>query len=432
MKKSKNKNAFMTEVFFKILLALLIFIPTILWASKLFVASSHSADSFNDFTGYVNNLAKDPSYTQDSASLYMDEGTFILFANKGVKYIKAKESEMSGINAGEDIDIYINTPEDCIDSSCICLCKEYDEGERKIGIPNKEDYPDSLNEKKTYLEPVCHKMVCRKTDTEFISPLDVNRQVSLTEKGTGFILSREKVQSRVRTAYIEQYQDQINICFEEPCITSAMKAYMDRDNLLDRLAEIFEKCRKDEKDRCACGTVRRFELSPVDMLYDIRLEYKDANSMDAVLVRLSDNKEMDRKIISNVKCEYDFDTHKVSGDKPQDSAVSLRDKSYLFENRDIDNDGISNEIDKDDDNDNIPDISDNDDDGDGYREFIEFEGEEIIVGTKSNEIDTDSLLFYKYNKTHICIGRSSDSKSWALEWQDNKQFVINKAPEPFC
>ena len=83
----KNK-AFMTQAFFYILLALLVFIPTILWASKLISGTTRQAEnSFENLVKYTNEIARDPSYTMDSIPLYMDENTFIMFINADTKSV---------------------------------------------------------------------------------------------------------------------------------------------------------------------------------------------------------------------------------------------------------------------------------------------------------------------------------------------------------
>ena len=82
-----RKRAQMTHYFFSILLALLIFIPTILWASQLFVGSNQAEESFENLVRYVDAMAGDPSLTSDSIPLYMDENTFIMFINPEIKSV---------------------------------------------------------------------------------------------------------------------------------------------------------------------------------------------------------------------------------------------------------------------------------------------------------------------------------------------------------
>ena len=218
----------MTEAFFKILLALLIFIPTIMWGAKLFAGTNQAEDSFESLVRYVDAMAQDSSLTSDSIPLYMDENTFIMFINPEVKSVWGKFL----INFAYT-DFFFDRPYTTackIDESCICLCKDYDKGTLYHDDPNEPDYPNlGVRE---YYKPICNKLVCTSTEAKFTANIYDKK---------GIIIQRKKDDARLRTLYIEKYEEYLGLCFDSPCIS---KQYRVGKNLLKQ--EIYLKEKQDE------------------------------------------------------------------------------------------------------------------------------------------------------------------------------------------
>jgi len=406
----KNKKAFMTQVFFYILLALLLFIPTILFASQFFAGTKQADTSFDNLVKYVNEIAKDPGYISDSIPLYMDENTFILFINPEVKSVWARFGIIKeGFELKGTSDFFMDRQvmSSCkLDQSCICLCKDYDKGKIFHTVPNEPDYPSLTT--MDYYKPVCNKMICTSTDEKFISGADVMREWS-TEKGTGVIITREKGDARLRTVYLEEYGGYINVCFDPPCINQPMKNIIDMDRLLDKINGIYGSCKKTDNKDCICSSKRKFELVPEG--YDIRMEHDTPTTMNMILERASDKKEISRKTIDTARCSYDFDRKAL---ETKESVFRLDALENIFTNTDIDGDGIQNDEDDDIDNDAIPNKEDKDVDGDGWAGY---------------DIDTKNLVFYK-SEENICIGTHSRGSDWYV----NTSQAWKKGSEPvkFC
>jgi len=114
-----------------VILALFLFIPACMVASKLFIRTGQAADSFADLVKDLEDLSGTRGDATKTRVLIMDVGNFIaVFRQESTKILI--NQELSQINAanpeggGVERNIYFSYPQDrCQSQSCICLCQEY-------------------------------------------------------------------------------------------------------------------------------------------------------------------------------------------------------------------------------------------------------------------------------------------------------------------
>jgi len=206
----------------RLLVALMIFIPVIIFGCELFRVSSQATSSFVQLSELIEELATKPTREEArSMPLYIDRGTFIAgFTAKsdGISVVRKKLREVDLIY---DIGIipFVPKPDKCKEnSSCICLC---------IGCDTT--YPDT-DDFRRFREVVWKDYTCISFDNLNFPTKTSLAKFEQTDDARnkdfigGFIIDRtqlfygiENPRPRLRTIYVEKYGDLIAICENQPC-----------------------------------------------------------------------------------------------------------------------------------------------------------------------------------------------------------------------
>lgn len=157
-----NKRAIVLNFILAILIALIIFVPTILFASELFRISDQGKENFRSFVRELRHFAADEA-TQKTFLLILDEKTAVfLFAKKEsvLAYQKQNidtEDQAASIFLGK---YYLPFPESkCPGTSCACLCQKFNEDK---GVQNffSEDIKIGSTTYKVEYDLTCDQLTC--------------------------------------------------------------------------------------------------------------------------------------------------------------------------------------------------------------------------------------------------------------------------------
>jgi hypothetical protein len=112
-----------------LIIALLIFIPTILWACNLFRTSEEASNSYNGLVEAIKKVIDKPAGTVESFVLKMDEKTAI------ISFGAAQNNVYVGYwdpMTKKNFNYSISKPSECT-QTCICLCKRLVQEKEEIG-----------------------------------------------------------------------------------------------------------------------------------------------------------------------------------------------------------------------------------------------------------------------------------------------------------
>src|SRR3989344_6908347 len=144
VQKKMKKADIMLSILFWTLVGLIIFVPTSIFASKLFKLSSKEQNSYFKFAEIISSL-KDGE--QLSSPVYMSGKSFIAGFAKGSSKFENHQFRYSGV-APTDAAFELNKPEKCANSACMCFCNgmELDQKKKPILILcNKEPICPNFN-----------------------------------------------------------------------------------------------------------------------------------------------------------------------------------------------------------------------------------------------------------------------------------------------
>lgn len=221
-----NKKSIMFSFFLRLLIALIIFIPTVYFFSSLFRLSESALDNYNNLAEKVKEIAEIPGEYKESVVLRLDKDTAVLGFKKDSNELffygvggrkKAGQQPIDFTNPLPHIppgSKFIKPNECEEDKACMCLCQE-------------------VNTDKTPKEPIeCNRRICNSYDNiNFIS--EKSKYLFAREKEIGgFIIERFSLlyrEERLKSVYIHKYEDFISICLEQPCITDEMKDELENE-----------------------------------------------------------------------------------------------------------------------------------------------------------------------------------------------------------
>lgn len=128
----KHKKAIMLDFVATVILALIIFVPTILIISKFLHQSNQAKDSFNDFTTLINKMSESNSATKESFLLILDSASAVVYFEPNQKevsvevdaeFLSSTDLEESTINT--DYTLKLQKPGTCSsEKNCLCLFRE--------------------------------------------------------------------------------------------------------------------------------------------------------------------------------------------------------------------------------------------------------------------------------------------------------------------
>ncbi|MDP3733779.1 MAG: hypothetical protein Q8R37_00990 [Nanoarchaeota archaeon] len=125
-----NKKGIVLNFILSILIALIIFVPTILFASELFRVSDQGKESFRSFVKELRRFAEDDA-TQKTVLVILDEKTAVfLFDTKDSVFAYRKQDiDSEGVSASILIRNYnLSFPANkCAGVPCACLCQNINE-----------------------------------------------------------------------------------------------------------------------------------------------------------------------------------------------------------------------------------------------------------------------------------------------------------------
>ena len=124
----KMKKGIMLPFLLTVVVALMLFIPAILFASELFRTSEQAEESFNDLVKDLEDLADNNEDAIKTRLLIIDPKTFIAtFKQDGERALVyvVDESIYTTPYRERVIDFYFEYPADyCQGGACVCLCQE--------------------------------------------------------------------------------------------------------------------------------------------------------------------------------------------------------------------------------------------------------------------------------------------------------------------
>ncbi|MBI2557960.1 hypothetical protein HYW20_01450 [Candidatus Woesearchaeota archaeon] len=201
----------MLTFFFWTVLALVIFIPTTLWASQFFKLGNKTLDTYYKL---VENVVSIKDGETLSLPFYMEKNTFIVgfakvsdkFENHAYKYVAIEPTEIAYI---------FNRPSKCSNGkACICACVDMSFDQKT------KPYSVACNK-----EPICANFDSIDFVSEKIIKKDADKPL-VSWKG-GFIISKgtpieglNLLQPASTTVYVERYTNLVDVCFSRPCITT--------------------------------------------------------------------------------------------------------------------------------------------------------------------------------------------------------------------
>ncbi|MBI2102134.1 hypothetical protein HYT53_05995 [Candidatus Woesearchaeota archaeon] len=205
-------------ILFWTIVGLMIFVPTALFASKLFNLSSKGLESSNKLAEIIASL-KDGD--QLSSPVYMEQKSFIVGFAKNSNRFENHRFRYSGVQP-TDVVVVFDKPEKCAGKSCLCFCNTMDLNQKQqpiLILCNKEPICTPFNNIDFLPEKIIRK--------------DENGKTRVLFKG-GFMFIRgfeiealNPSQAATLTAYVERYKDIVDVCAERPCITSEIKQRID-------------------------------------------------------------------------------------------------------------------------------------------------------------------------------------------------------------
>lgn len=212
------KKGLMLSFLFWTLLALIIFVPATLWASKIINFNTKASESFENLAETI--LSVDDDKEIESTPLYLDDRSVLVGFSKHSDKFEKHNYYPKNPNP-DQIAFRFTRPESekCpIDKSCICLCKD-----SYLGL---QDTPPEATK--------CNDPKCRAfDDLDFLSEKIIEKYDDGTTKSSlkgGFIYFRSKnsplpeESKGVRTLYVQRFRNIIDVCTSSPCFPDELRS----------------------------------------------------------------------------------------------------------------------------------------------------------------------------------------------------------------
>ncbi|MBT4805166.1 hypothetical protein HON71_03265 [Candidatus Woesearchaeota archaeon] len=117
----KNKKAIMIKFLVTVLLAIIIFAPACLFASKFFSLSNQAKDNFVNFVNEIKEMETAQLGERKNFILILDEPTAVIYFEKGKSQVGV---DVDGW-AARDYKVIFEKPSSCSDEkNCLCLFRE--------------------------------------------------------------------------------------------------------------------------------------------------------------------------------------------------------------------------------------------------------------------------------------------------------------------
>ena len=265
MQKKMKKADLMLTFFFFLILGLLFFIPSSLWASQFFKLSSKATDSFYKLKEIVGSI-KDGEIL--SMPFYMDKKSFVVGFAKGSSRFENHEFVYDRQNPDKIVFVFDRLKNCDGLKACICLCSGVDLEQKN------EPYSAVCN-----FEPKCTSF----DNIDILSEKTVRRyglgKPQNSWKG-GFLHLRNVpavanglVQNQIekRTFYIQRYRDIIDVCLDSPCMADEMKKQIELNEPI-KTFNLFTDKYKQCKENNQCGAFN-LKIPPTYYIY-----YKDSKN----------------------------------------------------------------------------------------------------------------------------------------------------------
>lgn len=250
------KKSQMLSFLFWTVLALIIFVPTVLFASKFLNFNTKLQEDFNNLVGAIDSL-QNPLQDGEirSTGFYLEDKSIIAGFAKNSKQFENHEYFYDRTNPDATVFI-LNRPSSCeSQKACICLCKNFD-----FKVTGADVYT-----------PECEKPICKSFDNiDFLHEKVVrtygNGKPQFSWKG-GFLHLRnvpavanglEQNQIGTRTFYIQKYKNFIDVCLNSPCITDDIKEQINKNDAISSFNAFVNKygeCKSSGK--CGALSIRQ-------------------------------------------------------------------------------------------------------------------------------------------------------------------------------
>ena len=350
------KKAQMLQFLFYTILALVIFIPTISWASQFFKLGDKSLKSFNELSGTISSINDGKI---KSMPLYLNPKNLIVGFSKDAS---ATESVIYNTWPSDVTIRSASRPSECEkEKSCICLCKEGVKLEsnsiictEKV-ICNKFEKTNFFEKRPVGEIPFKHSKLSKKTEWRNGFFLSNSKDTTLLKR----IYPVDTVQARSRvpntiTVYVQRYKDFVNVCYDKNCITNQMIDDLNKEDAIKEF-NIFEenyfKCKIKKDGYCNTFSIvlpERYYLYYITKqdLTDIMsvgnvgkiflihtentdLEYIKDNLKD---LKVKDNKDkeihIDGKIFKDVDPKQEYDSGLLDDFAAYE--MKVKDKEIIF------------------------------------------------------------------------------------------------------
>jgi len=122
----KNKKAIMIKFLVTVLLAIIIFAPACMFASKFFSLSSQAKDNFVDFVNEIKEMEQAQLGERKSSILILDKPTAVVYFEKDQNQVKV---DVIADSLSLNYHVIFEKPGQCnADKSCLCLFREFEQG----------------------------------------------------------------------------------------------------------------------------------------------------------------------------------------------------------------------------------------------------------------------------------------------------------------
>jgi len=249
------KKAQMLQFLFYTILALVIFIPTILFASQFFSVGDKSLPSFNQLSSTIESI-KDGELK--SFPLTMNPDNLITgFTKESIKV----ESVIYEVWPFDATSKFVSRPQQCEKGkSCLCMCKDDVESEGETIKCTGKIFCNSFNtinffEKRPVGEiPFQHSKLSKKTEWRNGFFLTNSKNPTFLKKiypvDTVTLISKIP---KTLAVYVQRHKDLVNVCLSKECITNEMIDELNNEDAIKefkRFKETYLSCKQIGKK---CG-----------------------------------------------------------------------------------------------------------------------------------------------------------------------------------
>ena len=259
MRKMK-RSQIMLKFLFYLILALVIFVPTVIWASRFLTVGYRADDSYSKLVEMVSGIKEGELL---SMPLYMDRNSIIFgIGNKGAKFESRRS--ISGTTGNK---VFFEGQQDkCGSSSCLCICKdiktENSQGGQKI-ICQKESRcaklegtsiitrydPSDIGIESAFKPKVSAESLFWNNGFAIATQIDNDLRISL---GTQMY---DEVSKNTKPIYIEKRQGIVNVCYTSKCLSESNMDFISKEAAIAEFSKFRSFYLQCTADKDKCGTI---------------------------------------------------------------------------------------------------------------------------------------------------------------------------------